>query len=67
MPRRKQPSISDEILDLLLTGADPRSALAEGELLDGLKKALAERSLDAELDRHRYTGEPDWRANGRNG
>lgn len=42
MPRRKPPSIPDEVLDRLLSGSDPRAALAEGGLLDGLKKALAE-------------------------
>jgi len=52
MPRRKQPSIPDELLDQLLSGADPRAALAEGGLLDGLKKALAERALNAEMDHH---------------
>jgi putative transposase len=67
MPRRKQPSIPDELLDQLLSGADPRAALAEGGLLDGLKKALAERALNAELDHHLDGGEPDGRANGRNG
>jgi putative transposase len=67
MPRRKQPAIPDELLDQLLGGLDARSALAEGGLLDGLKKALAERALNAELDHHLETGEPDGRANGRNG
>jgi putative transposase len=50
-----------------LGGSDPRAALAEGGLLDGLKKALAERALNAERDHHLETGEPDGRANGRNG
>jgi putative transposase len=67
MPRRKQPAIPDELLDQLLSGSDPRAALAEGGLLDGLKKALAERALNAELDHHLDGGEPDGRANGRNG
>src|SRR5919202_834960 len=67
MPRRKQPAIPDELLDQLLNGSDPRAALADGGLLDGLKKALAERALNAEMDHHRETGEPDGRANGRNG
>ena len=49
MPRRKQPAIPDELLDQLLAGSDPRAALTEGGLLDGLKKALAERALNAEL------------------
>src|ERR671939_1643327 len=67
MPRRKQPAIPDELLDQLLDGSDPRAALAEGGLLDGLKKALAERALNAELEHHLETGEPDGRANSRNG
>jgi putative transposase len=67
MPRRKHPAIPDELLDQLLGGSDPRAALADGGLLDGLKKALAERALNAELDHHLEGGEPDGRANGRNG
>jgi putative transposase len=67
MPRRKQPAIPDELLDQLLAGSDARTALADGGLLDGLKKALAERALNAELDHHLEGGEPDGRANGRNG
>jgi putative transposase len=67
MPRRKQPTIPDELLNQLLGGSDPRAALADGGLLDGLKKALAERALNAELDHHLGGGEPDGRANGRNG
>jgi len=67
MPRRKQPAIPDELLDQFLAGSDPRAALADGGLLDGLKKALAERVLNAELDHHLDGGEPDGRINGRNG
>jgi putative transposase len=67
MPRRKPPAIPDELLNQLLGGTDPRAALADGGLLDGLKKALAERALNAELDHHLGGGEPDGRANGRNG
>src|SRR3954466_9007679 len=67
MPRRKQPAIPDELLDQLLNGSDPRAALTDGGLLDGLKKALAERALNAELDHHLEGGEPDGRANSRNG
>ena len=62
MPRRKQPAIPDELLDQFLAGSDPRAALADGGLLDGLKKALAERVLNAELDHHLDGGEPDGRA-----
>lgn len=67
MPRRKLPAIPDELLDQLLAGSDPRAALADGGLLEGLKKALAERVLNAELDHHLEAGEPDGRPNGRNG
>ena len=67
MPRRKPPAIPDELLNQLLAGSDPRAALSEGGLLDELKKALAERMLNAELDHHLDAGEPDGRANGRNG
>jgi putative transposase len=68
MPRRKPPIIPDALLDQLLGGGDPREAL-EGKdgLLDALKKALAERALNAEIDHHLEGGEPDGRANSRNG
>jgi hypothetical protein len=41
MPRRKEPHIPDAVLDQLLAGADPRTALEPNGLLDNLKKALA--------------------------
>jgi putative transposase len=52
MPRRKEPRIPDAILDQLLAGADPKAAFDPNGLLDGLKKALAERALNAEMDHH---------------
>ena len=52
MARRKQPAISDELLDQLLAGADPKTAFAKDGLLDELKKAFAERALNAEIDHH---------------
>src|SRR5215208_3527382 len=52
MPRRKEPHIPDAILDQLLAGADPKTAFDPNGLLDGLKKALAERALNAEMDHH---------------
>src|SRR5215213_2203001 len=52
MARRKEPRISDHLLDQLLAGADARSAFAKDGLLDELKKALAERALNAEMDHH---------------
>jgi putative transposase len=35
-----------------LAGADPKSAFDPNGLLDELKKALAERALNAEMDHH---------------
>lgn len=63
MARRKQPVISDAILDQLLGGADPKTAFVKDGLLDELKKALAERALNAEMDQHLASGE----GNSRNG
>src|SRR3954453_15192368 len=58
MPRRKEPRIPDAILDQLLAGADPKTAFDPNGLLDGLKKAPAERALNAEMDHH-LGGEED--------
>jgi putative transposase len=52
MPRRKEPKIPDAVLDQLLAGADPKAAFDPGGLLDELKKTLAERALNAEMDHH---------------
>lgn len=52
MARRKAPCISDALLDELLGGADPKAALDPNGLLDDLKRALAERALNAEMDHH---------------
>lgn len=52
MARRKEPAIPDTILDQLLAGADAKTAFDPGGLLDDLKKALAERALNAEMDHH---------------
>ena len=65
MARRKAPVIPDTLLDQLLAGADPKSAFDPNGLLDNLKKALAERVLNAEMD-HQLSGEGGT-SNGRNG
>ena len=65
MPRRKEPTIPDALLDQLLAGADPKTAFDPNGLLDGLKKALAERALNAEMDHH-LSGEEET-GNSRNG
>jgi putative transposase len=52
MARRKEPQIPDAILDQLLSGTEASAAFDQGGLLDQLKKALAERALNAEMDHH---------------
>ena len=52
MARRKAPRIPDTLLDQLLAGADPKTAFEADGLLNELKKALAERALNAEMDHH---------------
>ena len=52
MSRRKEPVIPADLLDQLLAGGDAAAALQQGGLLDSLKKALAERALNAEMDHH---------------
>ena len=64
MARRKEPAISDAILDQLLAGADAKTAFDPNGLLDQLKKALTERALKAELDHHLAGDESGNRRNG---
>ena len=65
MARRKQPVIADALLDQLLAGGDAKAAFDKDGLLDELKKALAERALNAEMDHHLGAGEGS--GNSRNG
>ncbi len=51
-PPRKEPSIPNALLDGLLAGVDPAATLKSGEIFNALKKALAERVLNAEMDFH---------------
>jgi putative transposase len=64
MPRRKEPRIPAAILDQLLAGADPKTAFDPNGLIDDLKKALAERVLNAEMDHHLAGEDPGNRRNG---
>jgi Transposase and inactivated derivatives len=57
--------IADSLLDQLLAGADAKTAFEADGLLDQLKKALAERALNAEMDHH--LGHEDQVGNNRNG
>ena len=59
--------IGDEVLDELLAGQDPAEAFRSGTPSDDLKKAVAERALDAEMEAHlEREGEQD-AGNHRNG
>ena len=44
--------IEKEVLEQLLAGRDPATVFSQDGLIDELKKALSERVLNAELDRH---------------
>lgn len=52
MANKRKPAVPDELLDQLLDGSDALEAFQSGELVQDLKKALAERILNAELDHH---------------
>ena len=65
--KRKEPSIADELLDELLSGEDALAAFQSGDLVQDLKKALAERILNAEMDHHLNTDDEKSSRNHRNG
>jgi putative transposase len=67
MPRRKEPRIPDAVLDQLLADGDAKAAFDPSGLLDELKKALAERALNAEMDHHLSGEAAEGRSNSRNG
>jgi transposase-like protein len=46
------------VLDQLLAGADPKTAFDPNGLIDDLKRALADRVLNAEMDHHLAGEEP---------
>ena len=52
MAKQMTNALSTEVLDKLLEGRDPESVLKSDGLLGELKKALAERMLNAEMDVH---------------
>jgi putative transposase len=60
-------AIKKDILDQLLAGRDPKDAFAKDGLLDDLKKALAERALNVELDDHLEGEAAAGKPNRRNG
>jgi len=65
MSRRKEPAITNELLDQLLAGGAASAAFEQGSLLDSLKKALTKRALNAEMDHH--LAADDGAGNTRNG
>jgi putative transposase len=67
MARRKKPVIADDLLDQLLAGRDPQAVFSKDGLFDDLKRALAERALNAEMDHHMDGEGGCGRSNSRNG
>jgi transposase-like protein len=60
-------AIKKGTLDELLSGRDPKEVFSKDGLFDELKKALAERVLNAELDDHLDGHAAAGKANHRNG
>jgi putative transposase len=60
-------AIKKDTLDRLLSGRDPKEVFSKDGLFDELKKALAERVLNAELDDHLDGEAAAGKANHRNG
>ena len=60
-------AIKKDTLDQLLDGRDPKAIFSRDGLFDELKKALAERVLNAELDDHLDNGAAEVSQNRRNG
>jgi transposase-like protein len=65
MAKNDTKAFSAELLDSLLAGRDPKTVLDSGGLIGDLKKALAERMLNAEMDVH--LEQPEEVGNHRNG
>lgn len=64
---KKTTKFDPEFLDALLAGEDPKTVLSGDGLFGELKKALAERMLNAELDHHLAQPEEASSGNHRNG
>jgi putative transposase len=67
MAKKNTEGFSRELLDQLLAGRDPKTVLESGGLIGDLKKALAERMLNAEMDVHLEQEAEAGIANHRNG
>ena len=64
---RRTMAIKKDTLDQLLSGRDPKEVFSKDGLFDELKKALAERVLNAELDDHLEGETSAGKGNHRNG
>ena len=64
---KAQGRIKDEMLDQILGDADPTELFQSGELIGELKRKLAERILDAEMDEHLSQSAAQDAGNVRNG
>lgn len=67
MAKKKTSAFSAEMLDELLDGQDPATVLRSDGLLGELKKALAERMLNTEMDAHLGSEVEQQAGNHRNG
>jgi putative transposase len=67
MAANKDEGIADEVVDQLLVGRDPATVFESGGLIDELKKRLAERMLNAEMDHHLGTAVEEDTGNHRKG
>jgi len=67
MAASKEGGIGDEVVDQLLAGRDPATVFESGGLIDELKKRLAERMLNAEMEHHLGSTAEEEIGNHRNG
>jgi len=67
MAANRESAITDEMLDQLLNGRDPATVFESGGLVDELKKRLAERMLNGEMDHHLGAEAEQEAGNHRNG
>src|SRR6266699_6251504 len=67
MAANRENGITDKMVDELLSGRDPATVFESGGLIDELKKRLAERMLNGEMDHHLGAQAEEEAGNHRNG
>src|SRR5439155_12194771 len=67
MAANRESGITDKMVDELLCGRDPATVFESGGLIDELKKRLAERMLNGEMDHHLGAPAEEEAGNHRNG